>query len=277
MASITDPVVSHPAPRPETRRGPTQRARSSVRHPHTHARSELAPILMDGAEATSMQLQTQLLASLERDAERKGTAAEPVRKSSPHVYFGEAQAPEEPAQPVYSYKVRCARPLARLDQVAGTDPMQGPSSLVRPLHVSLCLTWDWHMPRLGRSDKALVRLGVMMKERVLDALLYQLDSVDHPDMHRRPWTLARGVLVCVPQSLLYGAYRRWPSLRVAPDHHTLRYPMWVATSMTPQRSAQWHLVTLTVPIILLQHVDALVAALWELLFVMVQLVLSVVA
>ncbi|WFD21885.1 hypothetical protein MEQU1_000544 [Malassezia equina] len=274
---MTDPVVSHPAPRPETRRGPTQRERSSVRQQHAHARSELAPILMDGADATSTQLQTQLLASLERDAERKGTAVEPVRKPSPHVYFGEAQAPEEPEQPMYSYEVRCARPLARLDQVADTDQPQGPSSLVRPLHISLCLTWDWHMPRLGRSDQSLVRLVVMVKERVLDALLYQLDSVDRPDTHRRPWTLARSVLVWVPQSLLYGAYRRWPSLRVAPDPHTQRYPMWVATSTTPQRSAQWHLVTLTLPIMLLWHMDALVAALLEVLFVMVQIVLSVVA
>ncbi|WFD17982.1 hypothetical protein MCAP1_000193 [Malassezia caprae] len=261
LAPVTAPVVSHPAPMPEIHRGsPRQRQDASRRHPsHTQAHKEPASILVESEEGPS-ELETQLLASLERDAERKGTAAEPVPRPTPHVYFGEERVEDAPVENVYPYETR-QRP-------AHTDALPVPATrtatLLRPVRVSFGVTWEWHIMPLWPKmpDASLARLGNMAHGCVYDALLYQLDSVDRPAMHRRPWTVARSVLVWVPQSVLWWMYRHLPSPSSACSH-TPRYPVWVAPMDAPQRTGQWHLAALTLPIMLLWRADALVAALLD--------------
>jgi len=275
VAPITAPIVSNPTPVREVRRG-SPRRRQATQHgvvSHTRASKDPAPILVE-KNAGPSELETQLLASLERDAKRKGTTAEPVPRPSPHVYFGEEGHEDGPAERVYPYEIR-RPPHAEALPVLNTQP----ASTLRPLHVSLGVTWEWHASPVWPKtpDASLARLGDMAHECVYDALLYQLNSVDRPAEYRRPWTVARSVLLWMPQSLLWWLYRHLPSPSSVHSQHTPHYPVWIVPMDAPQRMCQWHLATLTLPIMLLSRTDAFVAALLELLFVMIQLVLSVVA
>lgn len=291
LAPVTAPVVSHTAPIPENHRGPPRRGRTDTeRHrgaSHTHRRADPTPILVGPEEAGPSALETQLLASLERDAERKGTMAEPAPKPSPHVYFDKERDEESPLERLYPYGTRrrpqphTVAPEVWQMHEHNTLPVMETwsASAVRPLRVSFGVTWEWHASPMWPTapDASLARLGIVAHECVYDALLYQLDSVDRPARHCQPWTVARSVLVWMPQSLLWWLYRRLPSPSYARSQHTLNYPVWIAPMDAPQRTGQWHLAALTLPIMLLWRADVLVAALLELLFIMTQLTLSVVA
>ncbi|WFD25604.1 hypothetical protein MNAN1_000567 [Malassezia nana] len=217
-ASITDTVVAHPAPphgAPQ-RRGDRQSSRSESR--------QLTPILVAPADVEPSALQTQLLASLERDAERKGTKSEPI-PTWRHVSFGEP-CPTAPT-PSLPYEVRRAirvhtppssPPAPARETLCLTETGRAPTRR-RPLRLVVRVAWEWRGPRRLYSSVHANDVWAVARERVYDALLYQLDSVDRPHMQHHPWTVARRVLTCVPPSVLWWMYQRLQP-RV-PMNHTL--------------------------------------------------------
>lgn len=274
-ASITDTVVAHPASPHSAlqRRGDRQDSRSESR--------QLTPILVAPADVEPSALQTQLLASLERDAERKGTKAEPV-PTWRHVSFGEP-CPTAPT-PSLPYEVRrvtrvhtppSSLPVPAREALCHTETVR-PTTRWRPLRLVVRIAWEWRGPRCLYSSAPTSNVWAVTRERVYDALLYQLDSVDRPNMQHRPWTVARCVLACIPPSVLWWMYQRLQPR--GPLHHAPPpgYPVWVTPRPAPAGAgAEWPLVVMTIPIILLSNADIFISALLEIVFVGIQLVLSV--